>query len=138
MESSDETLRAIAQKSIKEVTYHKRWSSEWVIRLGDGTDESKEKIQRGIDDIWMYTGEMFEQLDSEKQLVQDGILVDVPALISNWFSEIKSTMEEATLEVPDPEDFMQTGGKTGYHTEHLGFILAELQFLPRAYPDAKW
>lgn len=135
--SKDETLSSIAKKSIKEVTYHKRWSSEWVVRLGDGTEESKEKMQRAIDDMWMYTGEMLTQTEEESALVEQGILPDAPAMKETWMHEVKEVINEATLSLPE-DDFMQEGGKTGVHTEHLGFILAEMQFLPRAYPDATW
>lgn len=135
--SKDETLNAIAQKSIKEVTYHKRWSSEWVVRLGDGTAESKEKMQRGIDDVWMYTGELFLALPEDAALVEAGLFPDVTALKAQWDKEIAAVLEEATLTLPE-EDAMQTGGRTAFHTEHLGYILAEMQFLPRAYPDATW
>jgi ring-1,2-phenylacetyl-CoA epoxidase subunit PaaC len=135
--STDETLSAIAQKSLKEVTYHKRWSAEWVVRLGDGTEESKEKMQRAIDDIWMFTGELFTQTDEEKELVKEGVLPDAAALKSTWDNEVKRILDEATLALPGDE-WMQSGGKDGNHTEYLGFILAEMQFLPRAYPDATW
>jgi ring-1,2-phenylacetyl-CoA epoxidase subunit PaaC len=135
--SKDETLSAIAQKSLKEVTYHRRWSSEWVVRLGDGTEESKEKMQRAIDDVWMYTGEMFTQTDEEKALVNEGILPDASKLLSVWTDELKRVLNEATLDLPTDE-WMQEGGKNGVHTEYLGFILAEMQYLPRAYPDATW
>ena len=136
-ESQDETLAAIAQKSIKEVTYHQRWSSEWVIRLGDGTNESKEKMQRALDDIWMWTGELFTQTEDEQSLVSAGFLPDTSKMKDAWMTEIKRIVEEATLTLPEDEP-MQEGGKVGYHTEHLGYILAEMQFLPRAYPDATW
>ena len=135
--STDETLNAIAQKSLKEVTYHKRWSSEWVVRLGDGTAESKEKMQRAIDDVWMYTGELFIPTELDASLVESGILPDVRSLKNAWDQEVKAIIVEATLVMPE-DDFMQTGGRTGSHTEYLGFILAEMQFLPRAYPDATW
>ncbi len=128
--SDDPRLKEIAQKSLKEVTYHKRWSSEWVVRLGDGTDESKEKIQRAIDDIWFYTGEAFKPVEYEKDILPEN-------LKEAWMISVKLVLEEATLEMP-LDEFMQEGGKTGIHTEHLGFILAEMQFLPRAYPDATW
>jgi ring-1,2-phenylacetyl-CoA epoxidase subunit PaaC len=137
MESKDETLSAIAQKAHKEVSYHQRWSSEWVVRLGDGTAESKEKMQRGIDDMWMFTGEMFTQTDEEKALVAEEILPDAAALKAQWEEQIKRLISDATLEMPT-DDFMQSGGKEGVHTEYLGFILAEMQYLPRAYPDAQW
>jgi ring-1,2-phenylacetyl-CoA epoxidase subunit PaaC len=136
-ESSDETLKAIAQKSIKEVTYHKRWSSEWVIRLGDGTDESKEKIQRAIEDVWMYTGELFMSQPADADLIAAGVIPDVTGLKAAWDEAVKAVISEATLTLPEDE-FMQDGGRKGFHTEHLGYILAEMQFLPRAYPDATW
>ena len=128
--SDDPRLKEIAQKSLKEVTYHKRWSAEWVVRLGDGTDESKEKSQRAIDDIWSYTGEAFKPVEYEKGILPEN-------LKEAWMNSVKLVLEEATLEMPFDE-FMQEGGKTGIHTEYLRFILAEMQFLPRAYPDATW
>jgi len=121
---------SFSKKSLKEVTYHKRWSAEWVVRLGDGTDESKEKSQRAIDDIWSYTGEAFKPVEYEKGILPEN-------LKEAWMNSVKLVLEEATLEMPFDE-FMQEGGKTGIHTEYLGFILAEMQFLPRAYPDATW
>ena len=128
--SSNDRLKEIAQKALKEVTYHKRWSSEWVVRLGDGTAESKEKMQRAIDDIWFYTGEAFMPAKYE-----EGIL---PTWLKDtWMKNVKVILEEATLMMP-ADEWMQDGGKTGKHTEYLGFILAEMQFLPRAYPDATW
>ncbi|MEZ4721097.1 MAG: 1,2-phenylacetyl-CoA epoxidase subunit PaaC [Flavobacteriales bacterium] len=128
--SDNDRLREIAQKAIKEVTYHKRWSSEWVVRLGDGTAESKEKMQRAIDEVWYYTGEMFMAADYEKGILPEG-------LKDQWMANVKAVIEEATLEMPTDE-WMQSGGKTGNHTEYLGYILAEMQFLPRAYPEATW
>lgn len=136
-ESSDTTLREIAQKAIKEATYHQRWSAEWVVRLGDGTDESHERIQRAIDDAWMYTGELFEPSVSDTAMIAEGVLPDISALKQSWMDEVKAVLEDATLNMPT-EEWMQSGGKTGFHTEHLGYILAEMQFLPRAYPDATW
>jgi ring-1,2-phenylacetyl-CoA epoxidase subunit PaaC len=128
--SSNDRLKEIAQKALKEVTYHKRWSSEWVVRLGDGTAESKEKMQRAIDDIWFYTGEAFMPAKYEEGILPTG-------LKDAWMKNVKATLEEATLTLPE-DDWMQDGGKTGRHTEHLGFLIAEMQFLPRAYPDATW
>ncbi|MBT3647265.1 MAG: phenylacetate-CoA oxygenase subunit PaaC [Flavobacteriales bacterium] len=136
-DSKDETLAAIAKKSIKEVTYHQRWSCEWVIRLGDGTDESHEKMQRALNDIWMWTDELFTQSEDEGSLVESGMLPDTSLLKDQWLNEIKRIVEEAALDMPEDQP-MQEGGKTGYHTEYLGFILAEMQYLPRAYPDATW
>lgn len=135
--SNDETLAAIAQKALKEVTYHCRWSAEWVVRLGDGTAESKEKMQRALDDVWMFTGEMFTQTEEELKLVSEGVLPDSKLLFDLWLKAVSDTLKEATLDLP-AEEWMQDGGKKGYHTEYLGYILAEMQFLPRAYPDASW
>lgn len=135
--SSDETLSAIAQKALKEVTYHCRWSAEWVVRLGDGTEESKEKMQRALDDIWMFTGEMFTQTEEELTLVSTGVLPKAQNLLENWMTAVNETLKEATLLMP-ADEWMQEGGKTGNHTEYLGYILAEMQFLQRAYPDATW
>jgi ring-1,2-phenylacetyl-CoA epoxidase subunit PaaC len=126
----DEQLAAIATKSIKETTYHVRWSSEWVVRLGDGTEESKTRMIKAIDELWRYTGEMFTPVPYET-------IIDVSSIKKNWEEKVQTVFAEATLNVPE-KTFMQTGGKTGMHTEHLGYILAELQYLQRTYPGAKW
>ena len=112
--NSDETLAAIAEKSLKEVSYHLRWSSEWVIRLGDGTDESHSRILKAIDELWRYTGELFIPVAYEKEAG-----IDVSLLKNDWSEKVKAVLTEATLPVPE-NIFMQTGGKTGTHTEHLG------------------
>ncbi len=130
--NSDETLAAIAEKSLKEVSYHLRWSSEWVIRLGDGTDESHSRILKAIDELWRYTGELFIPVEYEKEAG-----VDVLLLKNDWSEKVKAVLTEATLPVPE-NIFMQTGGKTGTHTEHLGYILTELQYVQRAYPGCEW
>lgn len=130
--NSDSTLAAIAEKSLKEVTYHLRWSSEWIIRLGDGTDESNKRINQANDELWRYTGEMFVAAPYET-----GLGIDVASLKYEWSQKVKTVFDEATLQVPE-KVFMQTGGKTGVHTEHLGFILTELQYMQRAYPGAEW
>jgi ring-1,2-phenylacetyl-CoA epoxidase subunit PaaC len=128
--SKDEQLAAIAAKSIKETTYHLRWSREWVIRLGDGTAESHDRMLKAIDELWRYTGEMFVPADYET-------IVDVKALKESWEEKVKVVFEESTLPIPD-KAFMQTGGKEGKHTEHLGYILTELQYVQRAYPNSQW
>lgn len=128
----DEQIAAIAAKALKEVTYHLRWSSEWVIRLGDGTEESHGRMVKAIDELWRYTGELFIAVDYEKE---SG--VDVSLLKDEWMKKVKMVFEEATLPVPE-KVFMQKGGKTGVHTEHLGYILTELQYLQRTYPNATW
>lgn len=135
--SSDETLAAIAEKSLKEVTYHLRWSSEWVIRLGDGTEESHQRMATALQEIWPFTGEVFEAAPFEIAAVEAGFGVDPASLKAGWLEKVTEILSEATLTVP-PSGWMQSGGKSGKHTEHLGFILAEMQFLQRAYPDASW
>ena len=129
-DSNDEQLAAIATKSIKETTYHVRWSSEWVIRLGDGTEESRNKMLHAIDELWRYTGEMFQPAAYET-------LVDVSLFEKGWIDKVKEVFNEATLSVPE-KIFMQSGGKEGKHTEQLGFMLTELQYMQRTYPGAEW
>ena len=135
--SNDAQLAAIAEKALKEVTYHIRWSSEWVIRLGDGTEESHKKILKAIDDLWMFTGELFKPALYETEVVEDGFGVDIANLKDGWMQKVKNVFGEATLPVPE-NVWMQSGGKEGMHTEHLGYILADMQFLQRAYPDCEW
>lgn len=129
MNSGDEQLSAIAAKSIKETNYHLKWSSEWVIRLGDGTEESHQRMTNAIEYLWMYTGEFFIKADYE--------MFDVDTLKDKWFQKVKDIFDEATLTLPE-NTFMQTGGKNGIHTEHLGYILSEMQYLQRTYPGAEW
>jgi ring-1,2-phenylacetyl-CoA epoxidase subunit PaaC len=135
--SKDEQLAAIASKALKEVTYHLRWSSEWVIRLGDGTEESRQRMLHAIDTLWTYTGEFFEISNFEEELVQSGVAANSATLKDAWFKKVSDVFDEATLPVPQ-NTFMQTGGKTGRHTEHLGYILTELQYMQRTYPGAEW
>jgi ring-1,2-phenylacetyl-CoA epoxidase subunit PaaC len=135
--SSDTQLSAIAAKSLKEVTYHVKWSGEWVIRLGDGTAESNERMQKAIAALWQYTGEMFVPSDYEKYLAEENIICDVALLKDAWMEKVKTVFEEATLSIPE-STFMQTGGKNGVHSEKLGYILAEMQYLQRVYPGAEW
>lgn len=128
----DKTLSAIAEKSLKEVKYHLRWSSEWVIRLGDGTEESHRRLQQALVELWPYTGELFMASPCETACGAD------PApLQSGWQERVRSVFAEAGLTVPE-KVFMQTGGKAGRHTEHLGYILTELQYVQRAYPGCEW
>jgi len=135
--STDATLAAIAKKAIKEVSYHKRFSSDWVKRLGDGTEESHEKMQEAINDLWRYTNELFEMSDEDQQLVAEGIGVDLNILKQHYYSNISEVLREATLTVPEGQYF-QKGGKQGVHTEHMGFILSELQYMQRTYPNMTW
>ena len=136
-ESKDETLAAIAAKSLKEVKYHLRHSSNWLIRLGDGTKESNLKAQDALDYLWQYTGELFEMDEIDNEMLDQGIGVDNSKLKKVWDEIIDSTLKKAKLNRPE-DGYMASGSKKGIHTEHLGFLLAEMQFLPRAYPDAKW
>jgi ring-1,2-phenylacetyl-CoA epoxidase subunit PaaC len=136
-QSGDEQLAAIAEKSLKEVTYHLRWSSEWLIRLGDGTEESHQRMLHAIDELWRYTGELFEPVSYERQVANEKIGVDSSNLKEPWENKVKEVFTEATLLFP-VKTFMQTGGKEGTHTEHLGYILTELQYMQRAYPGCEW
>ena len=135
--NTDEQLAAIAEKSLKEVNYHLRWSSEWVIRLGDGTNESHQRIKNSFEELWMFTGEMFIPASYEQ--------INVSILKNDWQKIVNKIFEEATLAFPlshsDGEEWgvrFQTGGKEGKHSEYLGYILTEMQYLQRAYPNSKW
>lgn len=136
--SEDKQLSAIAEKSLKEVTYHIRWSSDWVIRLGDGTEESNLRMKKAIENTWPLTGEMFEPTAYENLLLENRIGVDVSNLKNDWLKKIQSVFDEATLPVPGNNIWMQRGGKEGIHSEGLGYLLAEMQFLQRAYPGCEW
>lgn len=136
-ESKDEQLAGIAAKALKEVTYHVTWSSEWVIRLGDGTAESRDRMQKAINELWRYTGEMFEPADYETEMIAGGIAPDPLGLKESWINKITAVLEEATLAIPE-KTFMQTGGKNGIHSEQLGYMLTELQYVQRTYPGAEW
>lgn len=127
--NSDTQLAAIAEKSIKEVAYHLKWSSEWVIRLGDGSEESKQRIRNALGDQWMFTGEMFQPASFE--------LIDVSSLKADWMKKIETVFTEATLDIPK-QTWMQSSGKEGRHTEHLGYLLSEMQYLQRAHPNSQW
>ena len=135
--SKVETLAAIAQKSIKEVSYHVRFSSDWIKRLGDGTEESHTRIQNTINYLWTYTDELFHQTEADKRTIKEGIGVDTSKLKEKYYKHISEVLNEATLVVPDLKYF-QKGGKQGVHTEHMGYILAELQYMQRAYPNMSW
>ena len=137
LESTDKQLAAIAEKSLKEVTYHLRFSSEWMIRLGDGTEESHQRMQTALNDLWMYTGELFEMTEVEKELLKIDVSVDLEKLKTDWTKKVHEICNEATLKVPE-DTWMQKGGKTGVHTENLGFLLADMQYLQRAYPGQEW
>ena len=135
--SKDETLSALAAKSLKEVKYHLKHSKSWIIRLGDGTEESKLKIQESLNSIWQFTGEFFEMDEIDIQMNDSGIGVNNTSLKSGWNKIVNETLEQAKLIRPE-DTYMQTGSKKGLHTECLGHLLSEMQYLPRSYPDAKW
>ncbi len=134
---SDDRLAAIAAKSFKEASYHIKWSSEWVIRLGDGTDESKHKIEAALQELWPYSGELLTMATDEKALMDMKILPDYALIKNQWDEHVAKVFEAATLVVPE-NVFMQMGGKEGRHTEALGFALAELQYMQRTYPGLEW
>jgi len=136
-ESKDSRLAEIAVKSLKEINYHIRFSSEWVIRLGDGTDISREKMQTAIDDLWDYVGELTEMNEVDKIMLTEGIAVDLEQLKESYYAKIAEILEMATLKTPTYEPY-QLGGKNGEHTEHLGHLLTELQWMQRAYPESAW
>lgn len=131
--SKDDRIAAIAEKSLKEVNYHVRWSSEWIIRMGDGTEESLQRLLAALQYLWPFTGEMFVAADFEKN---NG--VDLTAVKEQWQQTITTVFEEVTIGMPDMNMVMQSGGKQGIHTEHMGYILAEMQYLQRTYPGAEW
>jgi len=137
MTSVDPTLAAIAAKSEKESAYHLRHSSEWIVRLGDGTAESHARAQAAIDDLWAFTGEMFAADDSERGLIKAGVAVDPATLRARWLKTVTDVIGEATLVVPG-NDWMQQGGRSGRHTEHLGHLLSELQSMQRTFPGVTW
>ena len=135
--STDLNLSAIAKKSIKEVSYHKRFSSDWIKRLGDGTEESHSRVQTAINDLWTYTDELFHQTEADKAMVAEGVGVDVTKLKDAYYKEVNAVLEEATLSLPESKYF-QKGGKQGIHTEHMGYLLADLQYMQRTYPNMEW
>jgi ring-1,2-phenylacetyl-CoA epoxidase subunit PaaC len=144
-QGKDATLAAIAEKASKEVTYHLRWSSEWVIRLGDGTAESHARMEKAIDELSRFTAELFLPAHYERSLTETGLAVDLIPLRSGWEERVREVFELATLPgapaidgAASADAGMLSGGKEGRHTEHLGYLLAELQFLQRAYPGCEW
>lgn len=135
--SKDQTLAAIAAKSVKEITYHKRHSFSWVKRFGNGTEESFMRLQKAFDEIWSYTGDLFEPIEGEEELVKSGFVPDLKMIKTDWEKTIKGLLEESNIKIPETI-YMHGGSAKAMHSEHLGFILAEMQSLPRAYPEAKW
>lgn len=139
--SADERLAGIAEKSIKETAYHLRWSAEWVIRLGDGTEESRRRIETALGELWMFTGEMFLPADYEQQATEAAFGTDPSSFREEWMQKVEEVFAEATLAIPAPgkgKPWTQSGGKGGIHTEHMGYLLAEMQYLQRTYPNSVW
>jgi ring-1,2-phenylacetyl-CoA epoxidase subunit PaaC len=135
--SKDSQLAAIAEKSLKETRYHWKHSSEWLIRLGDGTEESHTRTQDALNRLWKYSDEVFYMDEIEKELIEQGIAVDLNTIRQKFIDKINYVLLESTLTLPS-NDWKQSGGRLGKHTEHLGFILAEMQYMQRAYPGMEW
>lgn len=136
--SKSARVAEIAAKALKEVSYHLDRASDIVVRLGDGTGESHRRMQEALDLLWPYTGEMFNSDAVDAALSEAGIAPDLGDLQGLWDENVRAILDEATLKAPEPGGYAHLGGKQGRHTEHLGFILAEMQFLQRAYPGASW
>lgn len=135
--SKDEFLAGFAAKSIKELKYHVQHAGDWVLRMGDGTEESHQRIQKAINELWEYTPEFFIVDELDNEAISTGIGVDVAALKEQWKQNVSDIITEATLQVP-ADGWGHKGGRLGKHTEHLGFILSDMQYLQRMYPGAKW
>lgn len=137
LNSTDNRLKEIAHKAIKEITYHAQWSAEWLIRLGDGTEESHQRVQTSLNDLWEWTGELFSMDAVDEALVAEGIAVNLAEIKVQWDQKVSEILSLATLEKPE-DGWMQSGGKQGEHSEYLGYVLAVMQHLPRMYPEATW
>ena len=135
--SANTELAGIAAKMLKETRYHVRHSGEWMIKLGDGTEESHDRLQRAVDDLWRYTGELFLTDDLERALVRQNVAADVTLLEPRWRAMVDDVVSRATIAIPETK-WMQRGGREGRHTEHLGHMLAEMQVLQRQHPGAEW
>ena len=136
--SAEIQIAAIAEKSLKEVTYHVRWSSEWVIRLGDGTAESKSRMEKALAEMWTFTGEFFLPSIDESAATQNQTGVDVATLQDGWENKVKTILEEATLSLPTTSITQTSSGKEGTHSEHLEKLLQDMQYLQRTYPGCEW
>ena len=135
--SEDETVAGISAKTLKEVRYHLAHARDWCYRLGKGTAVSQEKLQTAINEIWMFSYELFEMAEEDEILLQKGIVVNLEDIKPQWLALVNSILFEADIEIPNV-DYMQTGSRKGIHTEYLGHLLTEMQYLQRAYPDASW
>jgi len=136
--SADATLAAYATKALKETQYHLRHCSEWVVRLGDGTEESKRRMQSAIDELWPYTNDLFAVTSNDKTLIEDGTIPDLKSLKGKWTEIVTEVITRATLIMPDLNAFQHEGSRVGKHTEHLSYLIGEMQSVTRAYPGAKW
>ncbi|MGV3630802.1 MAG: 1,2-phenylacetyl-CoA epoxidase subunit PaaC [Bacteroidota bacterium] len=135
--STDEQLAAIAEKSLKETKYHLKHSSEWMIRLGDGTEESQQRAQAAVNDLARFTDELFYMDEVDEALIKTGVAVDLNLIKTQWKAYVREIFVEANLEMPEMK-WPQRGGRQGMHSEHLGYLLAEMQFMQRAYPGMEW
>lgn len=135
--SEDGMLASIARKSIKEVTYHRDFSSNWIKRLGDGTEESHQRIQTAVNDLWEFTDELFHKTEADKKMIEKGIGVDVEDLKKAYHKNVEEIIKEATIEIPETKYF-QKGGKEGIHSEHMGPLLTDMQYMQRTFPGMKW
>ncbi len=137
LDSSDQQIAAIAEKSLKETRYHLKHTSEWIIRLGDGTDESHQRAQKALDLLWRYTDELFFETEEDLALVAEGIVPAMKVIKAEWSKTVTAVLAEATLNIPT-NNWQFEGGRRGVHSEHLGYLLADLQYMQRAYPNMKW
>lgn len=135
--STNPTLAAIANRAVKEVSYHRRFSSDWVKRLGDGTPESHERMQQAINDLFIFTDELFQETDTDLEMIQSGVGVCLSTMRSSYKETLREVLTEATLSIPE-SPYYRSGGKKGIHSEHMGYILADLQYMQRTYPNMKW
>ncbi len=138
LSSSDTRIAQIAEKSLKEVAYHRRRSTDLLIRLGDGSDESHRRMQDAVDRLWAYSGEAFIDDDIDRDAAAAGTAPLPSSLREAWLEYVSKVFAQATLQLPPADAWMQSGGRQGRHSEHLGYLLAEMQFLQRAYPGAQW
>ncbi|MFN5652666.1 MAG: 1,2-phenylacetyl-CoA epoxidase subunit PaaC [Flavobacteriia bacterium] len=137
MQSPVAQLAAVAAKSVKETRYHLKHTSEWVIRMGDGTDESHQRAQAAIDHLWRYTNELFYENEVDQTLQAEGKVPALSAIRTQWLSTVTNVLSEATLQIPT-NDWKFDGGREGRHSEHMGYILSDLQYMQRAYPNMEW
>jgi ring-1,2-phenylacetyl-CoA epoxidase subunit PaaC len=137
LDSSDQQIAAIADKSLKETRYHLKHTSEWIIRLGDGTDESHQRAQKSLDLLWRYTNELFFETEEDLALVAKGIVPSMNDIKAEWSKTVLAVLAEATLIIPT-NNWQFEGGRKGMHSEHFGYLLSDLQYMQRVYPNMKW